>query len=153
MWRWPSTISRCLLRDGKGAPRNGKEAIDLLRSAAHQGMAASMFSLGDIYERGDAGLKDPAIAMAWFAIAGEFERQTNRTGESALSKMAAQRADALRRVLTPAELERAQQFGQNEFKQIVEGLQPPKPAAPAAETAPPAASEPDPRPTGLAEGR
>jgi hypothetical protein len=32
-----------LLRDGKGAPRNGKEAVELLRSASRQGMVASMF--------------------------------------------------------------------------------------------------------------
>ena len=70
----------------KGAPRNGKEAVELLRSAARQGMAASMFTLGDIYERGDEGLKDPAIALAWFAITAEFERQTNRGGESALAE-------------------------------------------------------------------
>lgn len=119
-----------LLRDGKGAPRNGKEAVELLRSAARQGMAASMFTLGDIYERGDEGLKDPAIALAWFAIAAEFERQTNRGGESALGKMATQRVQVLQRILMPGELERAQQFGQAEFRQIVEGLQPSKPAAP-----------------------
>ena len=116
-----------LLRDGKGAPRNGKEAVELLRSAARQGMAASMFTLGDIYERGDEGLKDPAIALAWFAIAAEFDRQTNRGGESALAKMASQRVQVLQRILLPGELERAQQFGQAEFKQIVEALQPPKP--------------------------
>jgi peptidoglycan hydrolase-like protein with peptidoglycan-binding domain len=119
-----------LLRDGKGAPRNGKEAVELLRSAARLGMAASMFTLGDIYERGDEGLKDPAIALAWFAITAEFERQTNRGGESALAKMASQRVQVLQRILMPGELERAQQFGQAEFKQIVETLQPPKPAAP-----------------------
>jgi TPR repeat protein/peptidoglycan hydrolase-like protein with peptidoglycan-binding domain len=116
-----------LLRDGKGAPRNGKEAVELLRSAARQGMAASMFTLGDIYERGDEGLKDPAIALAWFAITAEFDRQTNRGGESALAKMASQRVQVLQRILLPGELERAQQFGQAEFKQIVEALQPPKP--------------------------
>jgi TPR repeat protein/peptidoglycan hydrolase-like protein with peptidoglycan-binding domain len=116
-----------LLRDGKGAPRNVKEAVELLRSAARQGMAASMFTLGDIYERGDEGLKDPAIALAWFAIAAEFDRQTNRGGESALAKMASQRVQVLQRILLPGELERAQQFGQAEFKLIVEALQPPKP--------------------------
>jgi len=119
-----------LLRDGKGAPRNGKEAVELLRSAARLGMAASMFTLGDIYERGDEGLKDPAIALAWFAITAEFERQTNRGGESALAKMASQRVQVLQRILLPGELERAQQFGQAEFKQIVETLHPPKPVPP-----------------------
>jgi TPR repeat protein/peptidoglycan hydrolase-like protein with peptidoglycan-binding domain len=118
-----------LLRDGKGAPRNGKEAVELLRSAARQGMTGSMFTLGDIYERGDEGLKDPAIALAWFAITAEFERQTNRGGESELSKLASQRVQVLQRILMPGELERAQQYGQAEFKQIVEAIQPPKPAA------------------------
>ncbi len=139
-----------LLRDGKGAPRNGKEAVDLLRSAARQGMAASMFSLGDIYERGDGGTKDPAIALAWFAMAAEFERQTSRNGETALGKMASQRVQALQRILLPDDLERAQQFGQTEFKQIVEALQPSKPAgassidtASAMAPALPTAAEPD----------
>ena len=123
-----------LLRDGKGAPRNVKEAVELLRSAARQGMTASMFTLGDIYERGDADVKDPAIALAWFAITAEFEHQTNRSGDSQLMKIASQRVQALQRVLLPGELERAQQFGQAEFKQIVETLQPPKPPPPPAET-------------------
>jgi TPR repeat protein/peptidoglycan hydrolase-like protein with peptidoglycan-binding domain len=130
-----------LLRDGKGAPRNVKEAIELLRTAARQGMAASMFTLGDIYERGDGDVKDPALAMAWFAITSEFERQTNRDKETALGKTANQRAQTLQRILLPAELERAQQAGQAEFKAIVEALQPPKPEAGAA--GPAAPPEPD----------
>jgi len=138
-----------LLRDGKGAPRNGKEALDLLRSASRQGMAASMFALGDIYERGDATAKDPAMALAWFAITAEFERQTNRNGESALANTALQRAQALQRILLPGELERAQQVGQSEFKQIVEALQPPKPPPePAGRAAPAPAAEADPDPPG-----
>lgn len=126
-----------LLRDGKGAPRDGKEAVELLRSAALQGMAASMFTLGDIYERGDAAPKDASMALAWFAITAEFERQTNRGTETALAKTASQRSQTLQRILTPAELERAQQSGQAEFKLIVETLSPPKPA-PAAAPPPPA---------------
>jgi peptidoglycan hydrolase-like protein with peptidoglycan-binding domain len=116
-----------LLRDGKGAPRDGKTAVELLRSAAHQGMSASMFTLGDIYERGDAAPKDASAAMAWFAITAEFERQTNRGTETALGKTASQRTQTLQRILTPGELEQAQQLGQSEFKLIVETLSPPKP--------------------------
>ena len=142
-----------LLRDGKGAPRDGKEAVELLRSAALQGMAASMFTLGDIYERGDAAPKDAATALAWFAITAEFERQTNRGTETALAKTASQRSQTLQRILTPAELERAQQLGQAEFKLIVETLSPPKPAPaspPPAETvaAPPPPPPPDADPPG-----
>jgi peptidoglycan hydrolase-like protein with peptidoglycan-binding domain len=114
-----------LLRDGKGVPRDAKAASQLLLSAAHQGMAASMFMLGDIYELGDGGTKDPAAALAWFAITGEFERQTSREGETPLAKTAAQRAQTLKRALTTEELERAQTLAQSEFKQIVAALTPP----------------------------
>jgi len=146
-----------MLRDGKGAPRDGTEAVELLRSATRQGMAASMFALADIYERGEGTSKDLATALAWFAITAEFERQTNRNGESALAKTATQRANALQRTLLPGDLERAQQIGQSEFRQIVEALQPPKlpppalaPASPPSEAAappaapPPSEAEPDP---------
>ncbi|MGD9881595.1 MAG: peptidoglycan-binding protein, partial [Reyranella sp.] len=116
-------------REGKGAPRDGKEAIELLRAAARQGMSASMFTLGDIYDRGDVTPKDQAMALAWFAITAEFESQTNRGGESQLGRTATQRAAALKRILLPGELERAQQYGQAEFKEIVAALQPAKPSA------------------------
>jgi len=144
-----------MLRDGKGAPRDGTEAVELLRSATRQGMAASMFALADIYERGEGTSKDLATALAWFAITAEFERQTNRNGESALAKTATQRANALQRTLLPGDLERAQQIGQSEFRQIVEALQPPKlpppalaPASPPSEAAAPPTSEPEPDPPG-----
>jgi hypothetical protein len=129
-----------LLRVGKGMARNGEEAVELLRAAARQGMAASMFSLGDIYERGDAAPKDAPAALAWFAITVEFERQVNPGSETKLARTAQQRAQTLQRLLTPAELERAQQLGQSEFRGIVAALSPPKPAPPPpAETDPPAA--------------
>ena len=117
-----------MLREGKGAPRDTKKAIELLRSAALQGMASSMFSLGDIYERGDADAKDAPLALAWFAVTVEFERQVNHTAETPLAKAAQQRVETLHRVLTPAELERAEKIGQAEFQQILAALKPlPKP--------------------------
>jgi peptidoglycan hydrolase-like protein with peptidoglycan-binding domain len=119
-----------MLREGKGVARNGQEAIDLLRAASRQGLVVSMFTLGDIYERGDLVPKDAALALAWYAITSEFDRQTNRGGDNAIAKTAAQRAQALRSTLLPGDLERAQQAGQVEFKQIVEALQPPKPPPP-----------------------
>ena len=132
-----------LLRDGKGAPRDAKRAIELLHSAARQGMAASMFSLGDMYERGDAGSKDPAAALAWFAIAAEFERQINRGEDTPLARAADQRSQTLQRVLTPADLQRAQQLGQVEFRAIAEALAPPKRSSPPVEPVPPPPSASD----------
>lgn len=139
-----------LLRDGRGAPRDIPKAIELLQSAAHQGMSASMFSLGDIYERGDAGPKDAPTALAWFAVTVEFERQVHHGTETPLAKTAQQRVEALQRVLTPAELERAERLGQEEFHQILAALAPPKveplPPVPAAPEAVPAAPAPAPPP-------
>ncbi len=134
-----------LLRDGKGAPRDGKAAIELLRSASRQGMAASMFVLGDIYERGDAATADTAVALAWFAVTAEFDRQANRGTETALVQSALQRSQALQRTLTPAELTRAQELAQEEFKRIVEALVPrplPLPAPEVAAAGPTAGSPP-----------
>jgi TPR repeat protein/peptidoglycan hydrolase-like protein with peptidoglycan-binding domain len=133
-----------LLRDGKGTPRDVKAAARLLLSAARQGMAASMFTLGDIYEQGDGGAKDPAAALAWFAITGEFERQTSREADSTLARTAAQRAQALRRTLTTAELEAAQEIAQVEFKQIVSALTPPPSPSGTASAAPPTLKVPPP---------
>lgn len=146
-----------LLRDGKGVARDGKAAVDLLLSAARQGMAASMFILGDIYERGDAAARDPTAALAWFAITGEFERQSGRGEDTALAKSAGQRAATLQRTLTPEELKQAQDLAQAEFKRIVEAMAPPKPdsnksepKAPepsiAAAPQPPPAASPAPKP-------
>jgi peptidoglycan hydrolase-like protein with peptidoglycan-binding domain len=133
-----------MLREGKGAPRNAQETVDLLHAASRQGLAVSMFTLGDIYERGDVLPKDPAMALAWYAITAEFDRQTNRGGDNALAKTAAQRAQTLKATLLPGDLERAQQAGQREFKQIVEALQPPKPPPPLEPSALPPAALPAP---------
>jgi len=99
-----------------------------------------------MYERGDAGAKDAAAALAWFAIAAEFERQINRGEDTPLAKTAEQRSQVLQRVLTPSELQRAQQLGQTEFRAIVDALAPPKPSqsvgpAPPPVTAPPASDD------------
>jgi len=125
-----------MLREGRGAPQDGPKAVELLRDAAHQGMTASMFALGDTYEHGGAVLKDPAAALAWFAITNEAELQANHGVDTPLSKAAQQRGEALQRVMTGADRERADSIGETEYRQIVTALQP-KPAPPPA-TPPPA---------------
>ena len=75
-----------MLREGRGAPQDGPKAVELLRDAARQGMTASMYALGDMYERGGAVLKDPAAALAWFAITTELERQANHGTDTALPR-------------------------------------------------------------------
>ena len=132
-----------LLRDGKGAPRDPTRAAELLRAASRQAMAASMYALGDMYERGEIGQKDLAMALAWFAMAAEVERQSAPNGDSPLVRMADQRGVALQRIMLPGEIERAREFGQAELRRIVEGLQP-RTVEEAKDSAPP----PDPDPPG-----
>jgi peptidoglycan hydrolase-like protein with peptidoglycan-binding domain len=85
-------------------------------------MSASMFTLGDIHERGDTGTKDIPTALAWFAITVEFDRQMAKGQETALMKSALQRAAVLQRSMTPREIADAQRMGQAEFRQIVDAL-------------------------------
>jgi len=138
-----------MLREGRGVAQDGPKAVELLREAARQGMTASMFALGDMYEHGGAVLKDPAAALAWFAITDEVELQANHGTETPLSKAAQQRGEDLQRTMTGADRERAGQIGETEYRQIVSALQPkpapaaaPPPAAPAA--APISTATPDP---------
>jgi peptidoglycan hydrolase-like protein with peptidoglycan-binding domain len=148
-----------MLRDGRGAPQDGPKAVELLRAAARQGMTASMFTLGDMYERGGAVLKDPGAAFAWFAIANELERQASKGVETPLARSAQARGEALALVISGADRERGEKIGQEELRQIVAALAPkpalptdlpaPTPAAIAAAPAPPA---PAPQP-GAATGQ
>jgi hypothetical protein len=90
-------------------------------------MTASMFTLGDMYERGGAVLKDPAAAFAWFAIANELERQANKGAETPLARNAQARGEAMALTISGADRERAEKIGQEELRQIVAALAP-KPA-------------------------
>ena len=111
-----------LLREGRGAARDAKRALDLLQSAARQGMTASMFALGDIYAQGELAPKDLPMALAWFAATAEFERRRGDRSETPLGKTTQQRIEAMRRGLTPAELERADKLGQMQVQTIVAAL-------------------------------
>ena len=133
-----------LLRDGKGAPQDGPKAVELLRSAARQGMTASMYTLGDLYERGGAVLKDPAAALAWFAIAYDVEMQANNGVETPLAGNARARGKALQLVINGADRERSDKIGQEEYRQIAAAISPkstprlePTPSPPLASPAPP----------------
>lgn len=142
-----------MLRDGRGVKQDGPKAVELLRAAARQGMTASMFTLGDMYERGGAVLKDPAAALAWFAIANELELQANNGSETPLARNAQTRGEALERVISGTDRERSQKIGQEEFHQIVAALSPkpataePPPSPPPPPAPPPAMAAPAAAPT------
>jgi peptidoglycan hydrolase-like protein with peptidoglycan-binding domain len=135
-------------------PQDGPKAVELLREAAHQGMTASMFTLGNMYERGGAVLKDPAAALAWFSIANQFELRANNGSETPLARAAQARGEALERAISGADRERTDKIGNEEFRQIVVSLTPPKPPpkTPTATPSTPAASpSPAPAPSAAAE--
>jgi peptidoglycan hydrolase-like protein with peptidoglycan-binding domain len=90
-------------------------------------MTASMFTLGDMYERGGAVLKDPAAALAWFSIAREFEMKANNGIETPLAKSAQARGEALERVISGVDRERTDKIGKEEFRRIVVALTPSRP--------------------------
>ena len=134
-----------MLREGKGVARNGQEAIDLLRAASRQGLAVSMFTLGDIYERGDLLPKDPAMALAWYAITAEFDRQTNRRRRQRdRQDGGAARAGAAAPPCCRATSSARSRPASVEFKQIVEALRPPKPPPPLVPSALPPVALPAP---------
>jgi peptidoglycan hydrolase-like protein with peptidoglycan-binding domain len=139
-----------LLRDGRGVAQDLPKAVELLRAAAYDGLAASMFMLGDMYERGSALPKDVAAALAWFILADRFERQANDSTETPLARNAQARAAALQRALGDADRERAGKIGHEEFQRIAAALSP-KPA-PSPEPVPPvAATQPVPAAPSAAE--
>jgi peptidoglycan hydrolase-like protein with peptidoglycan-binding domain len=84
------------------------------------------------------------VALAWFAIAAEFERQTSRNGESALAR----RRYSVRRRCSASDAGRAHRPGSSakRVQQIVEALQPPKQPTSSAPTAEAAAAVPPPQP-------
>lgn len=57
--------------DGRGVPRNTKEAALWLERAAKQGLAPAQFRLGGFYEKGIGVKKDYANAAHWFREAAD----------------------------------------------------------------------------------
>jgi TPR repeat protein len=102
--------------------------LDALKRAAEQGQADAQYELGVLYEFGFKWPDHRAVAYVWY----------NRAADQG-NPQAAQRRDALKVQLTPAELERAAQLvlpGAPPAPAPVRAPEAPAAAAPAAVTPP-----------------
>jgi len=89
--------------NGKGVPRDDKEAVKWYRLAAEQGVAYAQFNLGSMYTKGEGVPQDYILAHYWFnlAVAQGLEKARN-----ALDLVTGQ--------MTPAQLAQAQQLASDE---------------------------------------
>jgi TPR repeat protein len=56
--------------EGRGVPRNSKQAVYWYSRAARQGDASAQFNLGMLYENGEGVARDDRQAAHWYAKAG-----------------------------------------------------------------------------------
>ena len=130
-----------MLRDGQGRAarrQGGGRAAALGEPPGHDAPRCSPWATSTSAAR--PCRKDPAMALAWFAITAEFERQTNHGGDSTLAKAATQRArDAAAASCCRRELERAQQIGPERIQADRRGAAAAQAAAPLPSDLPPAA--------------
>ena len=79
-----------LLRDGKGVARDVEAAVQLQCCRPRiRAWPRRCSPWATSTSRVTAAPEGSAAALAWFAVTGEYERQINRDGESALAKTAA----------------------------------------------------------------
>ncbi len=83
--------------NGQGIAQDFKEAMKWYRLAADQGNADAQFNLGIMYDNGQGVAQDYARAHMWFNL-----------GASGNSKNAASNRDNIAKIMTPAQIERAQ---------------------------------------------
>ena len=116
---------------GEGAPRDDAAAFRYFQQAAELGLADGQYNLGVLYQEGRGAGADPGEALFWFMAAAQ-------QGDAA----AAERVAALRRELTPFDVEQAQArlaaFQATPSDPIANGVfaPPPPPAAPVNSEAP-----------------
>ncbi|MGZ8942198.1 MAG: tetratricopeptide repeat protein, partial [Methylobacter sp.] len=57
--------------NGRGVPKDEREAVAWYRKAAEQGDAAAQYNLGWMYDHGQGVAKDEREAVAWYRKAAE----------------------------------------------------------------------------------
>lgn len=82
---------------GLGVPQDDKEAVKWHTRAAEQGDANAQYNLGVMYVRGDGVPEDYIVAYKWLNLAAAQGDQ-----------MAKDSRDALRKLMTPAQVAEAQ---------------------------------------------
>jgi len=112
-----------MYREGIGIAPDFKRAQELLLVAARNGMSASMFALAGMHEAGSHGLrKDLVQAIVWYAMTLHFQRAHPSTQDSEMAQKADQKVNELQRILSAADLNRAQALGEKEHTQIIDTI-------------------------------
>ena len=94
---------------GEGVPEDDSEAMKWYRKAAEQGNASAQFVLGFMYVQGEGVPEDYVLAYAWLNLAAAQGNKTAREGK-----------DKLRPLMTPEQVDRAQELSASLFKRINE---------------------------------
>ena len=93
--------------NGRGVPKDYKEAIKWVRKAAGQGFAYAQTNLGVMYAIGEGVLKDYIQAYAWWNLAGSSGNEKAKKGR-----------DSLERTMTPEQIAEAQALSKELHKKI-----------------------------------
>jgi len=93
-----------MYRKGEGVAQDDKKAVEWLRKAAKQGFAPAQFLMGTSLSLGQGVIEDYVEAYKWVLLAGK-----NGYDYSEVSKV----KDALKRLMTPAQIAQAQDLAKN----------------------------------------
>ena len=137
-----------MYREGADVAPDFKRAHELLLAAARNGMSASMFALAGMNEAGSHGLKKDLVqAIVWYAMTLHFQRAHPSTQDSEMAQKADEKVNELQRILSTADLNRAQTIGEKEHTLILDTIRaanklPPSSTAAAPPNGSPAPSTP-----------
>ena len=89
--------------EGRGVPKDYKEAIKWFRLSAEQGFAEAQYGLGSIYENGEGGVpQDYVLAHMWL----------NLSGSNGI-KVAVKNRDIVEKKMSPSQIEKAKEMAKN----------------------------------------
>ena len=92
-----------LYREGRGVPQDLDEAVKWFRLGARRGDPGAQTSLGLAYFDGKGVAANPTKALVWFTVAAS---------KAGANSPAAQNRDRLRQIMTPAQMQEAEDLAQ-----------------------------------------
>ena len=96
--------------NGKGVPKDGRQAVFWFRQAAEQGNAGAQFNLGNMYANGEGVLEDNVRAYAWFNLAAAQGNKWAKRSQTMLSQS-----------MTPAQVAEARKLSHEFAARIARG--------------------------------
>ena len=95
---------------GRGVPQNDKTAAKWWKLSAEQGLADAQYNLGLMYEKGRGVIQDNVYAHMWGNLAAS-------NGDENGAKL----RDLVAKIMTPSQLEKAQDFARECVKKNYKG--------------------------------